>query len=183
VGVGQLSPELEQIRRDVERLTHGWSEPDWRYAPRGKWTCGQILEHLFLTFTVTTKGIRNMMETGRPLAGKATLPDRLRTICVAKLGLMPMGRLSPPQTIPKGGWGKEALPRFYDSLVALDATLDDAQRRFGSGAKLLDHPALGPLSAKEWRQFHRTHAKHHLRQIAQLAEEAGSRPAHRQYSH
>ena len=175
-----MSPELEHIRRQVAKLTDGWAEPDWHYAPAGRWTCGQILEHLFLTFNGTTEGVLNMMKTGRPLARKPTLPDRLRTFCVAKLGFMPRERVSPPHTLPKSGWEQDALPRFYDALVALDATLDDAQRRFGGSAKVLQHPVLGPLSAQEWRRFHRTHARHHLRQIAQLAEEASARAAHKQ---
>jgi hypothetical protein len=56
--------------------------------------------------------------------------------------------------------------RFYDALVAMDATLTDAERRFGTQVKLLDHPFIGPLNAREWRQFHRTHSRHHLKQVA-----------------
>jgi hypothetical protein len=46
--------------------------------------------------------------------------------------------------------------------------LADAERRFGSTAKLLDHPSIGPLNAKEWRQFHLVHTRLHLRQMADL---------------
>ena len=43
---GVVSPELEQIRREVERVAGAMSRDDWRYAPPGKWSCAQILEHL-----------------------------------------------------------------------------------------------------------------------------------------
>ncbi len=178
-----MSPELEHIRCEVERLTRGWSESDWQCAPPGKWTSAQILEHLRLTFTVTSKGILNTMETGRPLGSKPTLPDRLRTFWVAKLGLMPSGRTAPKQTVPQDGLEDHSLRRFYDALVAMDATLADAERRFGGRVKLLDHPVLGPLSAGEWRQFHRTHAKHHLRQVAKQTRLASSRPRAREFTH
>ena len=178
-----MSPELEHIRCEVERLTLGWSESDWHRALPGKWTSAQILEHLRLTFTGTSKGILNVMETGRPLGSKPTLPDRLRTFWVAKLGLMPSGRSAPKQSVPKDGFEDNSLRRFYDALVAVDATLADAERRFGGTVKLLDHPILGPLSAQEWRQFHRVHAKHHLKQIAKQTRLAASRPRDREFTH
>ena len=178
-----MSPELEHIRRELERLTHDWSEPDWHRALDGKWSSGQILEHLLLSFKGTIKGVRNVMETGRPLGGKPTLRDRVRTLYVAKLGRMPSGNLSPEAVLPKDGLDMESLRRFYDALVALDATLADAERRFGSSAKLLDHPILGPLSTKDWRRFHRTHANHHLKQIARATRQGTPRSADRQLSH
>ena len=55
----------------------------------------------------------------------------------------------------------------------MDATITDAERRFGRNVKLLDHPILGPLTAKEWRQFHQVHSKLHLRQMAALAQRVG----------
>ncbi len=178
-----MSPDLEHIRCEVERLTLGWSEPDWQRALPGKWTSAQILEHLRLTFTGTSKGILSVMEIGRPLGGRPTLPDRLRTFWVAKLGLMPSGRSAPKQTIPQDGFEGNSLRRFYDALVAVDATLADAERRFGGSVKLLDHPVLGPLSAKEWRQFHRTHAKHHLKLLAKQSRQGSPRPRDREFSH
>ena len=178
-----MSPELEHIRREVERLTHGWSEADWHRALAGKWTSGQILEHLLLTFKATTKGLRNVMDAGRPLGGKPTLRDRVRTLYVAKLGKMPAGRMSPELALPKDGLDMDSLRRFYDALVALDATLADGERRFGNRVKLLDHPVLGPLSIKDWRRFHRAHANHHLKQVAKAARYGTRRSADRQLSH
>ena len=178
-----MSPELEHIRCEVEGLTLGWSESDWHRALPGKWTSAQILEHLRLTFIATSKGILGVMEIGRPLGSKPTLPDRLRTFWVAKLGLMPSGRTAPKQPVPGDGFEDNTLRRFYDGLVAMDATLADAERRFGVSVKLLDHPVLGPLSAKEWREFHRTHARHHLKQMAKRTRLGTPRPRDREYSH
>ena len=169
-----MFPELENIRREVERITRQASETNWHQAPPGKWSCALIFEHLLLTYTGTTKGIANVMKRGRPLGSKATLQDRVRTLWVTKLGLMPSGRIAPPNMVPKSGLALDSLRRFYDALVAMDATLADAERRFGSHVKLLDHPFLGPLNAKEWRQFHRTHARHHLKQAAERIREQTS---------
>jgi hypothetical protein len=85
--------------------------------------------------------------------------------------------------VPGDGFEDNTLRRFYDGLVAMDATLADAERRFGVSVKLLDHPVLGPLSAKEWREFHRTHARHHLKQMAKRTRLGTPRPRDREYSH
>jgi len=162
-----MSPELDEIRREAERLTSLMAPPDWRHAPPGKWNCAQILEHLRLSYTATTSGTLKAMEIGRPLGGKPALRDRIGTFYVAGLGLFPSGRTAPAYTVPAEDRGVGSLRAFSDALVAMDATLTDAEKRFGKHARLLDHPVLGPLTAQQWRRFHRTHARHHMNQIAQ----------------
>jgi hypothetical protein len=169
-----VSPELEQIRREAERLTNEMSKADWHHAPSGKWSCAQIFEHLILSYAATTKGTLQAMEIGKPLGGRPTLRDRISTFYVAGLGLLPAGRTAPQQVTPRDGAGLESLRQFNDALVAMDATLAHAEKRFGSRVKVLNHPILGPLSAREWRRFHRTHARHHLKQIAGRAMKSRS---------
>ena len=168
-----MSPELEQIRRQAECLTGNMSPEEWRHAPPGRWSCAQIFEHLLLSYTTTTKGTLKAMQVGKPLGGKPKLRDRISTFYVAGLGFLPSGRTAPEQTTPKDGTDLESLRQFNDALVAMDATLTDAEKRFGARVKLLDHPILGPLTAREWRRFHRTHARHHLKQIAERAKHSG----------
>ena len=167
-----MSPELEQIRREAERLTAEMSQAEWHHAAPGKWSCAQTFEHLLLSYTATTKGTLRAMQIGKPLGGKPTLRDRISTFYVAGLGFLFSGRTATKQTTPKDGAGLESLSQFNDALVAMDATLTDAEKRFGTRVKLLDHPVLGPLTAKEWRRFHRTHARHHLKQIAERIRRA-----------
>ena len=169
-----MSPELEEIRREAERLTGAMSQAEWHHAPPGKWSCAQIFEHLMLSYAATTKGTLRAMETGKPLGGKPTLRDRVSTFYVAGLGILPSGRTAPEQAIPTNGAGVDSLGPFNDALVAMDATLTDAEKRFGSSVKLLDHPVLGPLTAKDWRRFHRTYARHHLKQVAERVRQNGS---------
>ena len=171
---GVVSPELEQIRRKVERVAGAMSWDDWRYAPPGKWSCAQILEHLLLSYTATTKGTQTAIQMGKPLGGQPRLRDRLATFYVARLGLLPSGLTAPKRTTPQEGSGVESLRQFNDALVAMDATLADAEKRFGSACKILDHPILGPLNTKDWRRVHRTHAKHHLKQIEKRLRQASS---------
>jgi Protein of unknown function (DUF1569) len=169
-----VCPELEQIRREAERLTNEMSQADWHQAPPGRWSCAQIFEHLILSYAATTKGTLKAMGMGKPLGGKPTLRDRVTAFYVVGLGILPSGRTAPEQTIPRNGAGIKSLGPFNDALVAMDATLTDAEKRFGSRVKLLDHVVLGPLTANEWRLFHRIHAKHHLKQVAERIRQNGS---------
>lgn len=171
---GVVSPELEHIRREVERITSTMSPHDWRYAPPGKWSCAQILEHLLLSYTATIQGTQAALQNGKPLGGHPTLKDKLATFYVARMGIVPSGRRAPKASYPAHGSGVESLRQFNDALVAMDAALTNAEKRFGRVAKILDHPILGPMNTKEWRRFHRAHAAHHLKQIPKLLRRASS---------
>src|SRR5215467_3571689 len=129
-------------------MTHDWCEMQWNCALPGKWTNAQIFEHLLLTYTGTTKGLRRALDSGNVTHRKSTLPDRVRKFVVTKLGYMPGRRSAFKQILPNDGLSAESMRRFYDALVAMDSTLNDAERRFGKTAPLLDHPFLGPLDAR-----------------------------------
>lgn len=150
------------------------SPEDWRYAPPGKWSCAQTLEHLLLSYTATTQGTQTALQTGKPLGGQPTLKDKLATFYVARMGIVPSGRRAPKASHAATGPGVESLRQFNDALVAMDAALTNAEKRFGRVAKILDHPVLGPMNTKDWRRFHRAHAAHHLKQIPKPLKQASS---------
>jgi len=160
-----VSPELEFVRRETDRATRGVADDAWLRAPNGKWNSLQILEHLVLSYTATTKGLLRTMEAGQPQRGKPDLRQHLRRFYVLRIGRFPSGVESPRHTQPRGALGDDPLRRFNDALVAMDATLADAEKRFGALTRLLDHPVLGPLTAHGWRRFHEVHGRHHLKQV------------------
>jgi hypothetical protein len=165
--VNAVSPELESVRRETERATLAITPDRWLRAPEGKWNSLQILEHLVLSYTGTTKGLLRTMEAGQPQRGNPDLRQRLRSAYVLGVGRFPSGIEAPKQTAPLKGLGNEPLRRFNDALVAMDATLTDAEKRFGARTRVLDHPVLGPLTAQQWRRFHQVHGRHHLRQVVE----------------
>ena len=161
-----MSPHLERIRSEAERLTRDFTPEDWHYSRDGAWSASLILEHLLLTFTGTTKGLLKTMQVGEPYCREVTWRDRTARLYVLRLGRVPGGRKSPKSTTPSQGLPYKNLRDFNDALVAMNSILNDAERRFGKKTRILDHPFLGPLTAEEWRRFHRVHAEHHLQQIA-----------------
>lgn len=166
-----MSPELEFVRSETDRATQGISPNAWVRGPNRKWSSLQILEHLVLSYTATTKGLLRATETGLPQLETPDLRQRLRRLYVLGLGRFPSGIESPKHTAPRDGLGNDPLRRFHDALVAMDATLADAEKRFGVRTRLLNHPVLGPLTAQQWRRFHQVHGRHHLKQVvARLTE-------------
>lgn len=160
-----MSPHLEKVRSEAERLTRDFSPDEWHYSRGGQWSASLILEHLLLTFTATTKGTLKTMQAGEPSCRETTWRDRSRRLYVLGLGRIPGGLKAGKNITPKQGLPGNNLRPFNDALVAMNTTLNDAERRFGKKARILEHPNLGPLTAEEWRRFHRVHAEHHFRQI------------------
>jgi hypothetical protein len=165
LGESVVSPELEFVRREVAQAAGAASADALSHAPEGKWSPMQVLEHLVLTYTATTKGLLRAMEAGRPQRAERTISHRLKSLYVLGLGRFPSGMEAPKHTVPRDGLGDDPLRRFNDALVAMDASLADAERRFGHRTRVLVHPVLGPLTAQQWRRFHLVHARHHFKQI------------------
>ncbi|HZD33162.1 MAG TPA: DUF1569 domain-containing protein [Candidatus Angelobacter sp.] len=160
-----MSPELEWVRRSTELVVCDAAADALSRAPQGQWSSLQVLEHLVLSYTATTRGLLRAMEVGRPERATRTLGHRLRGVYVLGVGRFPSGIDAPKQVVPRGGLGDDPLRRFSDALVAMDASLTDAERRFGRRSRVLVHPMLGPLTAQQWRRFHQVHGRHHLKQI------------------
>jgi len=161
-----LSPELEFVRCEAERTMGAASAQALSRAPDGKWSPLQILEHLALSYTATTKGLLQNSQSGQIERGERTLKHRAKCFYVLGLGQFPSGVEAPKHVVPRSGLGDDPLRRFNDALVAMDSTLVDIERRFGKRAWVLTHHVLGPLTAQQWRRFHQVHGRHHLKQVA-----------------
>src|SRR6266849_4579756 len=148
---------LERLRQELEDAIGDASPSDLAQAPVGKWNAAQILEHLFLTYKSMNRGLAKCLERGTPLVTRARLKHRVAALLVVNLGYVPAGRKAPERATPRG----MPLPE----LQKMGSGLDDCERRFGAGTKIMDHPFLGPLTADEWRKFHWVHGRHHARQI------------------
>jgi len=134
-------------------------------APPGKWNSAQIVEHLYLTYTNTSKAIAKCLDGGVPLATRATLKHRVKNFVVTGLGYLPEGAKAPERAVPRGMVLEEIREKLLGELQKMATGLDDCERRFGANARIFDHPVLGPLTANEWRKFHWLQGRLHARQI------------------
>jgi Protein of unknown function (DUF1569) len=156
---------LERLRRELEEATRGAGAGTLAEAPPGKWNAAQILEHLFLTYKGTNRGLEKCVEQGAPSGTSATLKHRTAALVVVGLGYMPGGRTAPERATPRGTPFEEVRQSIGAELQRMASNLDNCERCFGAGTKIMDHPFLGPLTAREWRKFHLIHGRHHLRQL------------------
>lgn len=160
-----MNSYLERLREELEKATATASATDLSQAPPGKWSAAQILEHLFLTYKHTNRGMAKCLDQNAPLATRATLKDRFATLLVVKLGYLPGGRKAPERALPQGMAAEKVRREVMAELHKMASDLDVCESRFGASTKIMDHPFLGPLTANQWRKFHWVHGRHHARQI------------------
>lgn len=159
---------LQRLRQEVTSATGGMSREQLTRRPEGKWSTAEILEHLYLTYTGTQKAFERCLIAGKPLAGVPTFKQRLATAAITEFGYFPTGRKSPDQVYPRGMSAEKVVADIGPQIDAMDKAIAQCEERYGSRIKVLDHPVLGPLSARQWRKFHLIHGRHHVRQILKL---------------
>ncbi len=159
---------LERALKVAEGAAHGMTAEELARRPaEGKWSAAEILEHLSRAFSSTVSLLNRHLTSGSPADRNATWPERERTWAVIELGMFPNGRPAPEFTVPKGISPREALPRFRETLAAMDEAIARCEARFG-GAKIASHAIFGPLTARQWRKFHWVHTRHHAKQIRRV---------------
>jgi hypothetical protein len=142
----------------------------WRLCAPGKWSAAEVLEHLYLTYTGTSKGFERVAAAGSPLVTPATWRQRGSALVVLGFRHMPSGREAPKMARPRGLAAEMVRTEIGARISEMDEKIQQSEERFGTKTKLLDHPILGPLTGAEWRRFHLVHGRHHLRQIRRLAK-------------
>jgi hypothetical protein len=161
---------LERLRRELEKTMTVTSPERMGSGPEGKWTPAEVLEHLFLTYRGTNRGLAKCLEKGTPLGTRATLRHRVSTLLVVNLAYFPKGRKAPERAVPKGMPTEEVQRTILVEIQQMDAGLAECELKFGARAKILDHPVLGPFNVDQWRKFHWVHGKHHAQQIRERLE-------------
>ena len=173
---------LQRLQNAISSVTADMSPEMLARRPQpGKWSAAEVLEHLYLTYTGTIKGFEKCLEAGKPLARTPNFMDRMRTTVVVKVGYMPEGRQAPQNALPRGLPCDKVLAEVAEKIATMDHIITQAEQKFGEDCRLIDHPILGPLQAREWRKFHWVHGRHHMKQLARLRAlsltESPDRPA------
>jgi hypothetical protein len=165
-----MDSQLKKLKQALESAVAGMSGEQLSCHPADKWCAAEVLEHLYLTYTGTIKGFERVIQAGKPSATPATFKNRVQTLVVLGFNYMPSGRKAPPMAVPRGLPLEKVRDEFEAKLQAMDAIIAQCEARFGRRTKLLDHPILGPLTARQWRKFHLVHGLHHQKQLLRLRE-------------
>jgi hypothetical protein len=167
-----MDTRLAKLNRALESAIKGMSTEQMRWHPPGKWSAGEVLEHLYLTYTGTIKGFERLLESGNPTTTPVSWKERYRSLLVLTFGYLPTGRKAPRVSEPQGLSTTKVLSELEAKIAAMDAILEQCETCFGRRNRLLDHPILGPLTATQWRKFHLLHGMHHRRQLVRLRKAA-----------
>jgi hypothetical protein len=133
---------VDQIMPDVERLLDG-------HATAGRWTLGQICDHLTRGIVLTLRSPRGDATAAEPTHEQEVNRSLFfRTRSYPEGVPLPSPRLSPSADLdPRAA--AEALRSALDRLTAYEGNFPA-------------HPLLGPLTRDEWVAFHCIHCAHHL---------------------
>jgi hypothetical protein len=135
----------------------------------GKWSMAEVLEHLSLTYSGTAKGLQRVLGSGKPAVTSRSPKQMLFQAVTLGLGYLPEGRKAPKGVVPSGGKpSAELAANIFTLLQQMDNGLDECEKRFGSGKKIMDHPVMGACSVRQWRKFHLVHGMHHVKQLERL---------------
>jgi hypothetical protein len=161
---------LQRALDAVERETRGMPADQLAWHREGKWSAAEVLEHLSLAFSSTSKAMERAVEPGRTVKKRATPKQWVATLLIVKLGYFPSGRQAPEWTRPRGLEAAYAVETIRTTLIEMDTKIGEAQAKLGNGVVAV-HPIIGPLTARQWRKFHWEHTRHHMKQIAALREQ------------
>jgi len=134
---------------------------------QGRWCAQQILEHLILSYRMTSSELCRQIKNGRVPKNRRNLLEFLLRLQTVGLGFMPSGipaikSLRPVNYEPQAGAAVAA--RFLQTAEEMDALLVTCRKTFGIQA-CGEHPFFGIMRVDEWRRYHAVHAKHHLPQL------------------
>ena len=163
-----MDPRLQRLRAEISSAIAGLSPEQFTGHPPGKWCIAEVLEHLYLTYTGTTKGFSRILEAQKPQVTAPTWTQQGRRLVVLGLSYLPQGREAPQFTRPRGLPGEKVRAEIGLRIAEMDDMIASCEERLGKRRKLLDHPILGPLSGAQWRKFHLVHGRHHVKQIQRL---------------
>lgn len=166
-----MHPTLEALWKTLSDATAGMSPEQMMRPPaEGKWCAAEVVEHLLMSYTATTKGLRVALAKGHPIGSRPTVQQRVRQFVVLDAGYFPEGRQAPAMVVPQGLAAEQVMRAVEQAVPDMDKAIRECEEKFGGKVKIADHPVLGPLTAEQWRKFHLVHARHHAKQIARIRQ-------------
>jgi hypothetical protein len=146
---------------------------------QGRWSAQQIIEHLILSYELTSTSVSRQLKTGRIPKNRRNLLEFMLRVQTIGFGYMPDGvpsiRAMRPVN-PDFQTGEVIAEHFLQAAEEMDGFLVEARRRFGIQA-CGEHPLFGVMRVDEWRRYHAVHAKHHSKQLRQAIRFAKTQKA------
>jgi hypothetical protein len=170
---------LERVVSQIASDVRGLDAETTQLHPSGlahKWTAQQVVEHLVLSYRLTSAALEIRLSKGR--VSRKQTRTKLQwslQLMILSFGALPRGVPALDETVPVKGQfsamdGRQLGDLLREEAEATDALLDTCRRRFGID-RVGAHPWLGPLRVDQWRRFHVVHGLHHVVQLRSLIAE------------
>jgi DinB superfamily len=159
-----MSADLQANHQAFVAYISSLSEQDFHFAPAGKWTAGQQLEHIYKSLTPLTKALKvpsfllkwNFGTANRPSRTYdevvARYKDRLLTAGVAPARFAP----APVRVADRDALAKKVLDQT-ELLIKQSKKFSEKQL----DTMILPHPLLGKVTLREMFHFTAYHVVHH----------------------
>lgn len=137
-------------------------------AVAGRWSIGEILEHLTLAFSANADALEKTLASGELRVRRPSWKQTAGRILVLDLGHFPKVK-APVMTVPSGTVDPaNSLTAIRAALARVDDVLTRVATRFGDRVAVVNHPYFAGLSVTQWRRLHRRHTIHHMRQVRSI---------------
>ena len=170
-----LYEEMEKVREETLATLSGLSEDKMRRAEGENWSAAQILYHILMAETGTSKVIRKAIKS----AGGALppYPEDDSRLCVRELS-RPVGAFEAPEFVrPKDPPGKDELLRLARETREQTAASFSMLAAVDPRAASFPHPLYGELDLYEWPSVTiLMHERDHQNQLRALSDHLREEP-------
>lgn len=160
----QISKTLISTYSDFNKALNKLNADEFEYAPDGKWSAGQQLEHLIKSTAPLIKGLNYPKFLISYKFGKANRPSKTFEALVEryKEKLSAGGKATAPYVPNKVSFGKKEklqaqLTQNIEGIVEKLNKWDETQM----DEFVFPHPLLGKITVREMMYFTIYHADHH----------------------
>jgi hypothetical protein len=170
--VSEIADEISDLDAETAQMYPG--------ARTYKWTAQQVIEHLVLSYRMTSGALRTRLDKGRVVRKRRTFLQWSLQLMILSCGEFPEGVPALAETTPEPGKfaamnGRQLSALLREEAEAMNTLLDRCRRKFGM-ERVSIHPWLGPLRVDQWRRFHSLHGSLHLNQLRSVLEQVSPAP-------
>ncbi len=160
----KVDHQLARLEPIVFNPIHNVNHSDWRWAPEGKWSLAQVVEHLAITMDVVAEGFEELQDN-ETMERRSTPAQSVMRHTMLGAGEFPKGMRAPDITIPNDDPDPELAAANFRMALERTRTLVETWPEEKQIGVYLHHPVLGDLNLPEWVRFHYVHCSLHARQI------------------
>ena len=165
-----MHPVLKSALEPLAQLMESVTQEEAQTPPlpgQGHWCAQQIMEHLILSYELTSSVVGRQLKNGRIPRNRRSILEFILRVQTIGFGYMPEGipairAVRPGQYTPQSG--AEIAQRFVKAAEEMDLQLVAARKKFGIQI-CGEHPMFGVMRVDEWRRYHAVHARHHFKQL------------------